>query len=80
MISVEIATKPELAVGAPRSLFSADPLETRLDSPSNYFGSGYDVGPEAQRFLVILGSFRGRGEIVLVRNWVEEFGNNESDR
>ena len=69
----ESVLEPEFGAGSPRKLFSGDDLGTNLDSPHNYYGSVYDVGPRGLRFIVIQGSWRGRSEVVLVRNWARDF-------
>jgi Tol biopolymer transport system component len=64
-----VSVTSDLKLGQPRRLFSAEEVGSDLSfDPLSYL---YDVGPKAQRFVVVQTPLGGR--VVVVENWPEEF-------
>ena len=68
MMAVAIEAEPEFAAGIPRTLFEGDFYSQR--------GRDYDLSPEGDRFLMLIRSEKGDGQVssrslVFVDNWSE---------
>ena len=69
LMSAHVTLAPAFAVGSVRRLFGGADVGARLSLDSYLTQFYYDVGPGAERFLVVEGLEMGRRDIVLVRNW-----------
>lgn len=82
LMAVPISTQPNLSVGRPRALFSADRLRRDLGGAggTSHF---YDVSADGQRFVVVEKASPAEGgesvAIQVVQYWYEEFRTRERD-
>ena len=67
-MSVSVQREPTLSLGTPQKLFSGL-------SPGVALYAGYDVAPNAQRFLMVqvYDPDKSRRGIAVVENWFAEF-------
>ena len=73
LMEVDVATRPSLALGMPRALFS-------LESANVVLLNGYDVAPDGKRFVVVqdaAGRDNKTPAITVIQNWFAEFKNKE---
>jgi Tol biopolymer transport system component len=68
MMAVDIQTQPTFSAGTPHELFHGGFQQ------SNFPFTGYDVSPDAKRFVMIApsGNDQGRTQINVVLNWTNE--------
>ena len=69
LMAVDVETQPTFTAGKPRLLFE------RSDQAGGGFGSGYDVSPDGQRFLMVktpVVEGDAVTQINLIQNWFEE--------
>ena len=70
LMSVSVEREPSLSLGTPKRLFSGR-------TPGVALFAGYDVGPDAERLLMVqvVDPDHGKRGIALVENWFAEFKN-----
>ncbi len=68
MMAVDVQTQPTFSAGTPHELFHGG------FEQSNFPFTGYDVSPDAKRFVMIApsGNEEGRAQIDVVLNWAKE--------
>jgi eukaryotic-like serine/threonine-protein kinase len=66
---VAVSVTPDMKLGQPRRLFTSE--EAGSDLSLDTLSYVYDVGPKAERFVVVQMPTGGR--IAVVQNWLEEF-------
>lgn len=66
---VAVSVSPDLKLGQPRRLFTSE--EVGSDLSLDTLSYVYDVGPNAERFVIVQMPTGGR--IAVVQNWIEEF-------
>jgi Tol biopolymer transport system component len=66
---VEVSVTPDLQLGQPRRLFTSE--EAGSDLSLDTLSYVYDVGPKAERFVVV--EMPTGGKIVVVQNWLAAF-------
>jgi hypothetical protein len=66
---VALSVTPDLKLGQPRRLFTSEDVGSDLSLDTLSYV--YDVGPKAERFVVV--QMPTGGSIAVVQNWIEAF-------
>jgi len=70
LMEVAVAAQPSLTLSTPRQLFSGEALGLLMYEPIRY-----DVAADGRRFLMVQNAGQGgEASLVVVQNWIAEFG------